>query len=48
MSGLSRLGHGEWNQNFIKNRPSHATTHIKNDDVTAECVSGWVCRGVCV
>lgn len=48
MSGLSGLGHGEWNQNFIKNRPSHATTHIKNDDVTTECVSGRVCRGVCV
>lgn len=29
MSGLSRLGHGEWNQSFIKNRPSHTTTHIR-------------------
>lgn len=45
MSGLSRLGHGEWNQNPIQNRPSHATAHIKNDDVTTECVSGRVFRG---
>lgn len=45
LSGSGRLSHGEWNQNFIRKRPSHATTHIKNDDVTTKHVSGQVCRG---
>lgn len=45
LSGLVRLSHGEWNQNFIRKRPSHVTTHIKNDDVTTKRVRGQVCRG---